>query len=239
MRRRNATRHLAAVEPLEERLCLASSVGWDGPGRGSASLTYYIGAAPASLSQAAVDAAIKTALNAWSSVASIKFTQTMTPGLNRSLDFTFRTIDGRGGTLAEGYFPADVNPARIAGDVRFDASETWEVGNARGSAAFDLVFTAVHEIGHALGLDHSRVAGSVMYPSVSANKVFTGLTTTDATSIRSLYAPATSSTANVISTTPATTTTTTNTDTTTTNTNTTTRFNGPRWFNRFPWFRFG
>ena len=63
-----------------------------------------------------------------------------------------------------------MNPARIAGDVQFDSSERWEVGNALGGAAFDLVYTAVHEIGHALGLDHSNVAGSVMARTISPNQ---------------------------------------------------------------------
>ena len=35
------------LEPLERRLCMSLSVGWDGPGQGSASLTYYIENVPA------------------------------------------------------------------------------------------------------------------------------------------------------------------------------------------------
>lgn len=177
------------LESLEQRLCLAGSVGWDGPGRGAATLTYYIGAAPASLDQATVDAALQMALNAWSSVANIKFKPTETPHQLRSLDLTFRPIDGEGGILAQGFLPADVNPARIAGDVRFDSLERWEVGNDRGSEAFDLVQVAVHEIGHALGLEHSSVAGSVMVPVISPTQSYIGLAPADVQAIRSLYAP--------------------------------------------------
>src|SRR4051794_18439431 len=136
MRRRTSTRHTMTLEFLEDRLCLAGSVGWDGAGRGGAALTYYIANAPASLSQAAVNAALETAPNAWSSVAAITFTQTNQANRPDSIDFSFRSLDGPGGELAQGYFPDDVNAARIAGDVQFDSSEQWEVGNARGGAAF-------------------------------------------------------------------------------------------------------
>ncbi len=193
MRHRTATRRIASFEPMEERLCLAGSVGWDGPGRGVASLSYFIGGAPGSLSQAAVDVAVKTALDVWAAVADISFAQTSLPNRLNSIDITFRTLDGPGRTLAEGYYPDDVNPARIAGDIQFDAAEVWEVGNALGGDAMDLVLTAVHEIGHALGLDHSDVAGSLMAPTISADGEFTGLPQTDADAMLTLYAPAGSS----------------------------------------------
>ena len=163
MRQRIAKRRVATFEPMEERLCLDASVGWDGPGQGAASLTYYIANAPASLTQAAVDAAVKTALDAWAAVADISFTQTSQPNRTKSIDISFRTLDGPGRTLAQGYFPDDVNPARIAGDIQFDASEVWEVGNALGGAAMDLVLTAVHEIGHALGFGRFLTGSSGEY----------------------------------------------------------------------------
>ncbi len=189
MGRRIASRFVASAEPLEERLCMASSVGWDGPGQGSARLSYYIGNVPSSLGSAA-EAAIETALNVWASVADITFTQTTSPGQSDSIDFSFARIDGRNGILAEAYYPDDVNPARVAGDVQFDSAERWEVGNGRGSSAFDLVLTVVHEIGHALGLDHSGVPGSVMAASISARQSFTGLSSGDVNAIHQLYAPA-------------------------------------------------
>ncbi len=188
-------RRRLVVQPLESRRVLAASLGWDGPGLGNAELTYHIEGSPSSLSQAETSAAIETALAAWSSAANITFTPTDQPGLRDSIDFSFANIDGAGGTLAQAYFPDDVNPARIAGDVQFDGSESWEVGNALGNRAFDLVYVAVHEIGHSLGLDHTGLLGSVLAPFVSPNQAFRALPAVDVAAIQGLYASAVGATA--------------------------------------------
>jgi hypothetical protein len=169
---------------------MMSSVGWDGPGRGSASLTYYVGKAPSYLGQDQVEAALETALQAWARVVDVTFTQTSRPNQRDSIDFQFVRLDGAGGTLAQAFFPDDVNGARIAGDVQFDSSERWEVGNSQGKSAFDLVLVAVHELGHSLGLDHSPATGAVMAPSVSPTARFTSLSANDIDAALSLYAPA-------------------------------------------------
>jgi hypothetical protein len=192
---RTPRRRTLAAEGLEQRLCLSVSTGWDGPGKGQAVLTYYIANAPSSLSPAAVHAAIRTALDAWSAVVDVTFIETDVPRQPDSIDIRFGRIDGVGRVLAETFLPDDVNPPLLAGDVTFDASERWEVGNARGSSAFDLVQIAVHELGHALGLEHSRVPGAVMYPTVSPNVRFTGLTPNDIRAAQSLYAARSSTTA--------------------------------------------
>ena len=191
MAKRNFEKRIRCFETLEERRCMAvASAGWDGPGKGTADLTYYLANAPTGLSKADVSAAINTALDAWSKVAGVQFTESKTPGQARQLDISFAKIDGAGGTLAQAYFPADVNPSRIAGDIQFDSSENWEIGNAKGSSAFDLVRVAVHEIGHALGLEHSDQGSAILAPSVSPNEYFTTLDQDDVDSVLSMYAPA-------------------------------------------------
>lgn len=176
-------------EVLEPRLPLAS-VGWDGPGRGSATLTYYIHNAPAGLTQSNVDATIVEALGVWADVADLTFTRTFSPNRRDSLDFEFGPIDSSGSILAQAYPPDDSAPSRAAGDIVFDSSESWEIGDARGGSAFDLLLVAVHEIGHALGLDHSTATDSIMAASVSASEQFTGLAAADRAAILALYARA-------------------------------------------------
>lgn len=181
------------VEPLERRLCLAASVGWDGPGLGSAALTYYVASVPSTmeLSQQEVEAGLEMALSAWASVADITFTRTDLPRRHNSIDFEFSSIDGSGGTLAQAYYPDDANREPIAGDVEFDTSEGWEIGNSQGGSAFDLVFVAVHEIGHSLGLEHTEAIGSVMRPTISPSQTFDGFGQSDIDAIQALYAPGT------------------------------------------------
>jgi hypothetical protein len=247
MKRRQTSRLL--MEQLECRRCLAASVGWDGPGLGSATLNYSVASVPSGMNQQLVESTIATALKVWSDVADINFVKTTQRGLSRSLDFTFSPIDGSGGTLAQAYFPADVNPARIAGDVQFDSSESWEVGNALGSRAFDLLEVAVHEIGHALGLDHSHASGSVMADTVSPSESFSKLSTADIAAIRGLYAARTgalgnglagtgSGTANTGLTTTTTSTTNTATNPTTPKSTTPTITNN-RFFWRMWWYQTG
>ena len=190
MKRRPVKKRRLSLQTLETRRVLAASLGWDGPGLGSADLTYTINGSPNGLSQAETNAAIESAFDAWASAADISFSPTTQTGLRDSIDISFVDIDGTAGTLAQAYFPDDVNPDRIAGDIQFDISESWEVGNALGNRAFDLVWVAAHEIGHSLGLDHAHAPGSVLSAFVTPNQTFTGLSSVDAAEIQELYAAA-------------------------------------------------
>lgn len=52
-------------------------------------------------------------------------------------------------------------------DVRFNNAYSWQTSSGC-SNGFDLAGVSTHEFGHAVGLGHSNVSGSTMYPSVSA-----------------------------------------------------------------------
>jgi hypothetical protein len=63
-------------------------------------------------------------------------------------------FDGPGGVIGHAYFPR-------GGHIHFDNSETYSWNSDRG---INLRYFTVHEIGHALGLEHSDVSDSVMIP---------------------------------------------------------------------------
>ena len=74
--------------------------------------------------------------------------------------------------------------AGISGDTHFDEDEHWTIESRQGT---DLLWVAVHEFGHALGLDHSSVRGSIMFPWYQGYNPDFKLTEDDIRGIRQLY----------------------------------------------------
>uniref|UniRef100_A0A1I7U8J3 ZnMc domain-containing protein n=1 Tax=Caenorhabditis tropicalis TaxID=1561998 RepID=A0A1I7U8J3_9PELO len=66
--------------------------------------------------------------------------------------------------LAHTFFPGYAFP--LNGDIHFDDSETWEtdVEAVGGNGKRFFPYVLAHEIGHALGLDHSQKADALMHP---------------------------------------------------------------------------
>ena len=115
---------------------------------------------------------IQNALNAWSTVANIQFVEVPDSGLDFNdpsatagmIRFAGENLGGPNGTLAHGFYPPN-NGSTAAGDIHFDTNETWKL--SFGGSGFSIFQVAAHEIGHAIGLDHTAVANSLMNPFYS------------------------------------------------------------------------
>ena len=102
--------------------------------------------------------------DAWASVSALTFTQAEE---NADITLTFDggdhgdpfPFDGPGSILGHAYFPGTAR----AGQVHLCLAEPWTFSPAVDE--IDLFTAILHEVGHALGLEHSHAEGSVMGPS--------------------------------------------------------------------------
>ena len=106
---------------------------------------------------------------AWSAVSNIQFLEVSDNGLPANDSGASGTIrigthpfDGPIGTLAHAYNPSPTTNADFpaAGDIHFDTAENWTCD----ASGFDIGAAAIHEIGHAIGLNHVNIRDSVMFP---------------------------------------------------------------------------
>ncbi|XP_009624303.1 metalloendoproteinase 2-MMP-like [Nicotiana tomentosiformis] len=97
-------------------------------------------------------------------------------------------FDGPMGTLAHAFSPP-------GGHFHLDGDENWVINGVpidEGNffsilSAVDLESVAVHEIGHLLGLGHSSVEDSIMYPSLAAGTRRVELANDDIQGVQVLY----------------------------------------------------
>jgi Bacterial Ig-like domain/Matrixin len=83
-------------------------------------------------------------------------------------------------TLALTYQPPSANNFSIAGNMTFNTGQSFNIGST-----YDLYTVAMHEFGHALGLNESSVSNAVEYGTYTGRK--TGLASDDIAGIRSIY----------------------------------------------------
>ncbi len=162
--------------------------GWDGPGLGSANLSYAFYNVTRQLPSGEVAAIIVRAFNEWAKYVQVNFTASNNSLGNETIGIRFATgahgdpypFGPAGGILAHTFYPAPVNPEPIAGDMHFNDANTWGIGTN-----IDLFSVALHETGHALGLGHSDLPTAVMYPYY---QMATGLSAEDVGAVQKLYA---------------------------------------------------
>lgn len=135
--------------------------------------------------------ALKAAFQAWENISGIKFVQVEDEGTpmnnfaansNADIRINGGYIDGSSGTLAYAFYPTSQpasNEYDYAGNITFDSGEAtfWNYNS--------FYIVAMHEIGHSIGIEHSSVFGSLMYPTY--NSSLTGLTSDDISAGRNIY----------------------------------------------------
>ncbi|CAG0916017.1 unnamed protein product, partial [Notodromas monacha] len=109
-----------------------------------------------------IDRIMAAAFQTWENVTNLRFTRA-SRGMSVDIDIDFAKqehgdgspFDGRGQVIAHAYYPS------YGGDSHFDDEELW---TSNENAGTNLLQVAVHEFGHALGLEHSNVMSAIMFP---------------------------------------------------------------------------
>lgn len=140
---------IAAADPSEKfafnSLKLPSSSTWR---------LYNPSVSEDGIARAQLESMISAAMATWVTETNLTFTKTTSSTPKIRLNFV--AIDGPGNTLARSFF------ANGDGNIEFDIAETWSSAATPPAGSIDVQVTALHELGHLLGLAHSTVGNPVM-----------------------------------------------------------------------------
>ncbi|MBN1310290.1 MAG: matrixin family metalloprotease [Anaerolineae bacterium] len=153
-------------------------------------VTYSITNCPKSLDCGLAHQAVREAIETWDAVCGLQLDEVAPVG---DIELWWASgshgdgmpFDGPGNQLAHAIAPIPWL-GDLAGDVHFDDDETWVVDTPTNSYQIHLKTVAMHEVGHALGLDHSHDPAALMWPEYEGVR---GLAPDDIAGIQALYGP--------------------------------------------------
>lgn len=135
-------------------------------------VTYFVANWPAELGPEVTREKIEKSFKMWSNITPLRFVHKNSMSADIIIAFGRGShgdgypFDGSGNILAHAFFPYE--HGAYGGDVHFDDDEIWIDGSKgekdNDGLRYDFYTVAVHELGHSLGLAHSTVSGSIMFP---------------------------------------------------------------------------
>ncbi|XP_043470917.1 matrix metalloproteinase-25-like [Leptopilina heterotoma] len=146
-----------------EKRYIVGSEGWR-----KRRVTYYIANWSPKLKEESVIKEMERAFNAWTDYSRLNFQNIDNPNADITISFSQGShgdgypFDGQGNILAHAFFPYEMDS--FGGDIHFDDDEKWEISSNYSEDGTDFFSVAVHELGHSLGLSHSTIPTSIMFP---------------------------------------------------------------------------
>ncbi|QND70331.1 FG-GAP-like repeat-containing protein [Tardiphaga robiniae] len=128
---------------------------------------------------------LTSAFSDWSTYANIKFQQIASTASSQ-IDFTLGAIDGLNNVLGQANYYYS-GAAFTSALIEFDSGENWHLSGSQiaSSSGVNFFVVALHEIGHAIGLDHYNTVPAVMNAYISSS--VTDLMQSDVNGIVALY----------------------------------------------------
>lgn len=133
-------------------------------------LRFRVDGVPPGLSRAAFEEVVLRAFRSWTVHGNLDVAPA---AAGTPVDISVQTgrgaasnFDGPGGVLAWAYLPSGDDRTLV---MKFDADETWLLPDAAAGRGIKLLNVCAHEGGHLFGLDHSRKAAALMYPTYNVD----------------------------------------------------------------------